>query len=287
MNTRDDNSLQRFTFAGQPLRGALVHLPAAYQAVLDCHDYPEALQHLLGEALAALALLSANLKIEGKLSLQIQGEGLLRLVLVQCNQRQELRALAQWQGEIASEDLTALLTQGQLALTIEPEQGQRYQGVVPLAGARLAQCLEAYFAQSEQLPTRLYLAADGHTAAGLLLQALPADGPDTGAFQHAEALADTLKPDELLHLPKIELLRRLYHAEDLELYEASPVAFRCGCSRERCLSSLATVDFHDLQHMLAQDGEIAMNCEFCNTTYHFNPADILGLFPEPASPTRH
>ncbi|MBI2381377.1 MAG: Hsp33 family molecular chaperone HslO [Gammaproteobacteria bacterium] len=287
MSTHDANSLHRFTFAGRPVRGALVQLPAAYQAVLACHDYPEALQHLLGEALAAVSLLTATLKIEGKLSLQIQGEGALRLMLVQGNHRQELRALAQWQGEVDDEDLTRLLTKGQLALTIEPEQGQRYQGIVPLAGARLAQCLEAYFAQSEQLPTRLYLAADGHSAAGLLLQALPAEQDDGAAFQHAEALADTLKAEELLGLPPQEILYRLYHQDELELYPASPVSFRCQCSRERCLNSLATVDFNELQHMLAQDGEIAMNCDFCNKTYVFTPADIQALFPEPGSPTRH
>ena len=282
-----DNSLQRFTFAGKPVRGALIHLNEAYRAVLDCHEYPAPLKTVLGEALAAVALLSATIKLEGKLSLQIQGEGALRLLLAQSNQRQDLRALAQWQGEIGDADLTHLLTNGRLVLTIEPDKGQRYQGVVPLAGAHLAECLEAYFRQSEQLATRLYLRADGERAAGLLLQALPATDPDDGSFQHAETLADTLKTEELLGLPKDELLHRLYHQDDLEIYPTTPVAFRCQCSRERCLSALATVDYAELQHMLEQDKEIAMNCEFCNTTYRFGPAEIESLFPDPASPTQH
>lgn len=280
--------LQRFTFTGQPVRGAHVRLPESHRAVLACHAYPEALKPLLGEALAAVVLLSATLKFEGKLSLQIQGEGALRLLLVQCNEVQQVRALAQWQDPVTSSDLTQLLTNGQLALTIEPAQGQRYQGIVPLEGPTLAACLEAYFQQSEQLPTRLYLAADGHDAAGMLLQALPAAGPDTeGSFQHLSTLADTLKPEELLNLPAETLLHRLYHQDPLEVYPVTGVSFRCQCSRERCLGALATVDFQELQQMLEHDGEIAMNCEFCNHTYRFGPADIQGLFPDPASPTQH
>lgn len=283
-----DNHLQRFTFAGQPVRGVLAQLPEAYQAVLAAHDYPAALKNLLGEALAAIALLSATLKFQGKLSLQLQSEGALRLLLAQSSHQQELRALAQWQGEVSSDALADLLINGQLVLTIEPEMGQRYQGVVPLVGERLAQCIEGYFAQSEQLRTRLYLAADGQSAAGLLLQELPTDDEDdNGAFQHAEALADTLKPQELLGLPTLEILHRLYHQDELEVYAATPVSFRCGCSRERCLSALSTVHYGELQTMLHEDGEIAMNCEFCNSTYRFHKPDIDALFPEPPSATQH
>jgi len=272
--------IQRFHFSESPVRGELVQLSATVAEVMARHEYPERVQALLGEAVAASVLLASTLKFEGSLILQVRGNGPLETLMVECSDQLEVRAIAQlgesWNEHAATLPLARLFGHGQLAITIDPVQGQRYQGIVPLDDATLAGCLEHYFAQSEQLPTRLWLAADEEGAAGLLLQVLPGhdQGEDADIWPRLQQLTETVKADELLSLPATELLYRLYHEEIVELHEADEVCFRCNCSRERTEQVLASLGEAELRDILAEQGVIDISCQFCNQEYHFDGIDV-------------
>lgn len=275
--------IQRFHFSDSPVRGELVQLDATLAEVLDRHDYPEAVVRLLGEAMAACVLLASTLKFEGALILQARGEGPLAMLMVECNHRREVRAIAQpgedWDDSCTAMPLEQLFANGQLAITIDPVDGQRYQGIVPLQGHHLAACIEHYFQQSEQLPTRLWLAADREAAAGLLLQVLPGhdQGEDADIWPRLTQLTDTVQADELLELPASELLYRLYHEETVELHTAEDVCFRCTCSRERTEQVLLSLGEAELRDILAEQGSIEISCQFCHQEYRFDPIDVEQL----------
>lgn len=275
--------IQRFHFSDSPVRGELVQLEATLAEVLDRHDYPDAVVRLLGEAMAACVLLASTLKFEGALILQARGEGPLSLLMVECNHRREVRAIAQtgedWDDSCATLPLEQLFANGQLAITIDPADGQRYQGIVPLQGHHLAACIEHYFQQSEQLPTRLWLAADHEAAAGLLLQVLPGhdQGEDADIWPRLTQLTDTVQADELLELPASELLYRLYHEETVELHPSDDVCFRCTCSRERTEQVLLSLGEPELRDILAEQGSIEISCQFCHQEYRFDPIDVEQL----------
>lgn len=288
------DQLQRFLFDDTDVRGELVCLEKSYQDTLLAHDYPPLLQQLLGEFLAAVSLLSATIKFDGTLTLQARGEGQLSQIMAEIVSGQKLRAIARYDedfsGEIGEHDLGSLLSNGQLCITIDPLKGQRYQGIVPLEGSSLAQCLEAYFEQSEQLSTRVWLNCSSQRAAGMLLQEMPAAStepqePSTRAqrWQHITALAETLTSDELLNLPFSDLLYRLYHQDQVRLFEPTSLRFECSCSRGRTLSALQTLGQAELTEILQESGTIEINCEFCHRHYIYSEADIQTLF----NPTQH
>ena len=227
----DRDSLQRFLFDAHGVRGEIVHLDAAWQAVLQTHDYPQAVAGQLGRAMAAAALLSATIKIEGSLILQIQGEGPLTVLVAQATHERTLRGLVHWRGDVPEGELRDMFGEGHLAMTADAAGGERYQGVVALEGRTLAEALEAYFSRSEQLPTRLWLAADGDRAVGMLLQRLPDATSAEDDWDRVLALAGTLTDEELLSLPSDALLYRLFHEERVRVLESEPVSSRCGCSR--------------------------------------------------------
>jgi molecular chaperone Hsp33 len=277
------DQIQRILFEQIDVRGVVVGLETSYQEVLARHDYPPVLQRVLGEMLAAVSMLSATLKFEGRLLLQAEGEGQVKMLMAECNRHQDLRAIARYDGELG-EDLSfdQLLQNGRIALTIEPEKGQRYQGVVPLENETLAQCLQAYFEQSEQLGTSIQLAADGQRAAGLMLQVMPAEGRGDEDWNRVSMLASTLKDEELLQLDNEALLFRLFHEEVCRLYEPQPLRFRCDCSRERSAEALKFMTEEELLEILKeQNGIIDVGCQFCNQTYNFDETDIRALFSEP------
>jgi len=290
----DTDSIARLLFEHTAIRGNLVHLDASWRAVLDTHPYPPGVRVHLGQALAAVALLSATIKFDGSLILQVQGCGPLRTLVVQATSARTLRGIARWEGEVpVGADLAACCGTGRLVLTIERGAGEPYQGIVPLTGAGVAEALEHYFESSEQLPTRLWLAADDQRAAGLLLQRLPGThrDPDQSKDQHADQrddqeedwrrvglLAATVTPGELLGLNTLDLLHRLYHEEDVRLFESEPLAFRCGCSRSRIEDMLRTLGEHEVQSMVAEQGAVTVTCEFCNRTYHLDAVDAGQLF---------
>jgi len=284
--------LNRFILETTNVRGEWVHLDASWKALLERYDYPPVVRDLLGQALAAVALLSATIKFNGTLILQVTGSGPVNLLVVQASGRHTLRGLARWQSEVPEGDLVAQLGDGRMVITIDPGEGrERYQGIVPLEGANLAQALEGYFSRSEQLPTRLWLAADGERAAGLLLQALPVEERDPDAFNRATTLAETLSRDELLTVPVETLLHRLYHEEDVRLLEGTPMSFRCSCSRERVADMLRNLGRAEVDSILEDEGRVEVNCEFCNAGYRFDAVDVEQLFtegePPPGSRTRH
>ncbi|HRD65924.1 MAG TPA: Hsp33 family molecular chaperone HslO [Candidatus Competibacter sp.] len=271
--------LHRFLFEQLAARGEIVRLAATWQSVLERRTYPPAVRQVLGEAVAAAALLSATIKFDGLLTLQIQAKGPLRLVVVQVTSERALRALARWDGEPEPAPLRDLCGDGTLILTIDLGQGREpYQGMVSLRGNTLAEALEEYFAQSEQLPTRIDLAADERIAAGLLLQRLPGADADADGWNRLGALVATLQPAELLELDTLILLRRLFHEEDMRLFDPDAFFYRCTCSRERTAAMLHTLNEDELRQTLDEQGTIHVDCEFCGHRYAFDSIDIAGLF---------
>jgi molecular chaperone Hsp33 len=280
----DTDALQRFLFEGTQVRGELVHLDASWRAVLSRHPYPETVRGPLGEALAATMLLTGTLKFDGALILQVQGEGPLRTLVAQATHGRTIRGLARWEGEVPAGEIEAVFGTGRLVLTLEPEGGERYQGIVPLFGANLAEALETYFRTSEQLGTRLWLAAGPQRAAGLLLQRLPGYQGGEDDWTRIATLADTLTGEELTGLPTETLLHRLFHEEDLRLFEPEPVAFRCTCSRGRIEETLRALGEEEVEATLGQEGQVEVSCEFCNRIYRWDLVDARQIF---TAVTRH
>lgn len=282
---RDRDTLHRFVFEHYPIRGHLVHLDAAWRALIEHRDYPDAVRTLLGEAAAASLLLASTVKFEGVLSLQLAGDGPVHLVLAQCTSGLGVRGLAR-HGETtnaAAADISALVGAGNVTVTIESEDGsQRYQGVVPIEGARLADCLQVYFQNSEQLPTRLWLHADETGVSGMLLQRLPgaeaASADVDDAWRRVQLIGDTLTPQELATLKDTEILHRLFNEDDLRLFDPAPVYFRCRCSRERVAGMLHGLGEAETRSVLAERGEVEVRCDFCNRAYVFDAVDVERLF---------
>jgi len=282
--------LHRFLFEHLPVRGHLVRLDASWRAAIEHQRYPRVVSDALGEAMAASVLMAGSLKFEGRLSLQFEGSGPVRLMLAQCTHRHAIRGVARHDEWPAGEmPAGGLFGGGQLAVTIEQDEGgERYQGVVPLDGENLARCLQQYFERSEQLPSRLVLAATPERAAGLLLQRVALGGTGTDVA-HAEAddawrriglLAATLRPQELLETPCNELLRRLFGEDDIRLFEGTPVFFQCSCSRERVAGILQALGAEEAHSLLRERGEVEVRCEFCNRAWRFDAVDVGGLFTD-------
>lgn len=287
------DSLQRFLLERTPVRGEIAHLDATWRAVLERRSYPAPLERLLGEMMAAAALLSATLKFEGSLIMQIQGSGPVQLLVVEATSDHTLRATAKWEGELAEGNVGALLGEGRFVISIVPSSGtQTYQGIVSLEGNSIAQVLQHYMAKSEQLETRLWLASNSHQAAGMLLQKLPTTpSEDVDAWNRATRLGETIKPEELLGLPAPEIIRRLYHQEDVRVFEPRPVAFRCSCSQDRVTSMLRMLGHDEVRSIVAERGNVEVDCEFCGRHYAFDAVDAEQVFAAglitPAQKTRH
>ena len=282
MNTTGD-TLQRFIFEHAPIRGEIVRLDAVWQSVLERHNYPPVLRDLMGELCAAAALLAATLKLQGSLVLQIHGKGAVKLLVVECSGDLEMRATAKWEGELPHGTLKDMVGDGRFVITLDPKDGnQAYQGIVELEGASIAEILRNYMTRSEQLETRLWLAANDRQAAGMLLQKLPeqAGSIDADAWDRASQLADTLKPEELLNLSAVELVHRLYHAEDIRLFDAQPLTFRCTCSRENVARMLRMLGQAEVDSIIVERGDVEVHCEFCNQRYVFDRVDADAVFAD-------
>ena len=280
--------IQRFTIENSPVRGEIVRLKDSFRQVLDKHDYPAAIEKQLGEMLSAVALLTAIVKVDGILSLQARGAGPCSLLMAESNPGGDLRAIARYEGDVGEANtLKELVGNGQLVITIEPTNGKRYQGIVSLERETLAHCLEQYFDQSEQLPSRLWLNVTDDVASGFMLQALPSErtDEDLNAWEHAVSLAETLKNEELAELPFEELLHRLYHQEKVRIFEGSPLQFNCTCSEERVKNALVSIGKAELNEVIKEQGKIESQCQFCNTLYSFNAADVENLFDDPDAPS--
>jgi molecular chaperone Hsp33 len=283
------DQIQRFIFDRADVRGEIAQLDAAYRQIIGRSEQSPAVQQLMGEGLVAAALLAATLKYPSALTLQLQSTGPLSLLLIQVGSDGTMRAMARTRGEVpANAPLGEQASQGTLAITIEPEDGgERYQGIVDLSGGSLAAALEHYFAESEQLPTHVWLSADPERAAGLLLQRLP--GPDGGpardedAWERAGQLAATVTGAELRELSADAVLHRLFHEEDIRLFEPSPLRFGCRCSRQRVADMLRSLGADELRETLAEQGQIQVHCDFCNEPYRFDAVDVEALCVDPTT----
>ena len=277
-----NDTLQRFLFEHAPIRGEVAHLDATWRAVLERHEYPPVLRTVLGELMAAGALLAATLKFDGSIILQLQGDGPVKLIVVECTSEQTLRATAKWTRELPENGagLAELLGDGRFVITLVPADGrQTYQGVVAIDPAGVAASLEHYMQRSEQLETRLWLAAGEDRAAGLLLQKLPErDDVDDDSWNRATQLAATITTPELLKLPAQNLLHRLYHQEDIRLFDPRPVSFRCSCSSERVASMLRMLGYAEVRSILEERDTVEVTCEFCNRAYRYDSVDAEQLF---------
>ncbi len=292
-DTRPHDSLERFVFEHAPIQGRIVHLDATWRAVLERRDYPEPVRNLLGELMAAAALLTATIKFNGRLIMQVKGDGPVNLLVVESSSERAMRAIAQWDGDVPAGTPSQLLGNGRLVMTIDPlDDKEQYQSVVELEGESIASVLEGYFARSEQLATRFWLASNERQAAGLLLQRLPdKESPDHDVWDRATHLGATLTREELLALPAKDILHRLYHEEDIRLFERTPVSFRCSCSRDRAEGALRMLGEAEVRSILAEKGRVDVDCEFCGSHYQMDIVEIEELFASghttAAAPTKH
>jgi molecular chaperone Hsp33 len=279
-----EDVLHRFLLERAGVRGVLVRLGPAWREVAGRADYPESLRELLGQSLAASALLTGNIKLDGALSIELKSAGALRLLFAECTDAGRLRGLARWSDPLPEPLALDTLPKAYMAITIgQADRGQRYQGLVDLQVPALGAALEGYFARSEQLPARVLLAADGEHAVGLMLQRLPGEGghsavDDTDAWSRIEHLTATLGAAELLATAPEQLLYRLYHEESVRLFEPRSLAFGCSCTRERVEGMLRALGREEVEAALAaRDGEIEVICEFCAQRYTFDPIDAEHL----------
>ena len=292
------DALTRFVFEHAAVRGAHVALADTTRAVLACHPYPPALARVLAELLAASALLASTLKFTGSLIVQLSGDGPVRLLVVECTDALALRATAQWDAERTAAlgpeatlaDLAGGPRHGRLVLTLDPKgAGTIYQGIVALEAGSVAALIEHYLATSEQLASRLVLAAGDGRAAGLLVQRLPASGDDDDAtWARARAALDAVDPAALL-VPGAATaqLAAVFPEDDVRVFGAKPAAFGCSCSRQRVENALRIAGAAEIEAMLAERADVEVTCEFCNRGYSFAPAEARALFAAAPAATRH
>ena len=283
---------QRFFIENSPVRGEVVHLEAALQTILSQREYAPAVKILLGEMLSATALLASTLKIKGRISLQIQATGTLKWAMAECNHLGEVRALADYEPDdrfAAAENSSTVLStlvSPVLFINIEPEFGERYQGIVPLDQPNLAKCLMQYYDLSAQIPTRIVLASSEERTGGLLIQLLPRNNEeeqqkvDEDIWPRLTMLTETLKAEELTDLDAQEILYRLYNEEEVRLPEAEQLHFGCTCSKDRCAHALIQIGAEAVRETLEFQNPITMDCQFCQTRYTFTAEEALGLFGE-------
>ncbi|NCB57130.1 MAG: Hsp33 family molecular chaperone HslO [Gammaproteobacteria bacterium] len=285
------DQLHRFIFENYEVRGELVQLNQTTKDMLGGHHYPLAIKRLLSELLVATSLLTATLKFEGSITVQLQGDGPVRFAVINGDHQQRLRGVARYEGVIAENaGLHELIGKGHMMITVIPDEGERYQGIVALDGDTLAACLEGYFAQSEQLPTRIWLKTELNEeqpkAAGMLIQAMPDSNSEQHAldFEHIVTLTDTIKSEELLDLPAEEVLYRLYHQEEVRLFDPQAVSFVCTCSRSRCEAALLQLGKTEVDALLEEHDEIRMDCDYCGTEYHFSASDVEKIYNDQLTP---
>ncbi|MFZ2315636.1 MAG: Hsp33 family molecular chaperone HslO [Gammaproteobacteria bacterium] len=284
----DKDSLQRFVFENAPVRGEYVHLEDSYQTIINQHNYPEPLRKLLGEALCAASLMSAIIKFDGRLTVQFRGKGKLKMLLAQCDNNLSMRALAQWDGELTHDDLMASFREGTLGILIDsgPSKG-RYQGVVAWQGDSLAESLEGYFKDSEQLATKIWFSVTDTTAAGLLMQVVPSTNKKIEEIEselvkphwtYAVKMTENLTSEDLLNREYETLLTKLFPEEEIRVFPSTPVAFKCTCSRKRGVDAIRLLGEVEADEELKGKNSIVVTCDFCNQQYLFDRSDVDKIF---------
>lgn len=277
------DAIQRFMFETKVIRGELVHLDESFHTIMHQHHYPMVLRELLGETLIAAALLASTIKFDGQLTVQFQSDGPVTLLVAKCDSQGAIRGYASWREDVLPMNVAAALGAGQLVVTIEYDQKvQPYQSIIPIHHQTVSDALTDYFLQSEQLPTRIYVAVGTEHAAGLLLQVLPNEQhkleQDQATWSEIVMLADTLTQQELLELDAQTLLHRLYHEYDLRLFDPRPLYFQCRCSLERMQGAILTLGEPAAREILLTSKAVEVKCEYCSNTYAFNHHEIDMLF---------
>lgn len=279
-----DDLIHRFTFEGLAVRGALVQLDEVLSQTSQHANYPEVVQKLLGQTLCVSALMSSIIKYEGRMTVQVQGESALRLLLAQSTNKFGLRGMARFDDAklkaVADGSFADLVgANARTLINIQADkQAKPWQGVIGTNYATVAEMFEAYFTQSEQLETRLFLFANEGRCAGLLLQQLPnetSDDPD--GWERLNKLAETLKPEEALQLDVPEILKRLFHEETLRVYEPAPAFFNCNGCGERVEAMLRQVPRDELDSLVADSGQVEVTCEFCAKQFSYDAVDLNAL----------
>jgi molecular chaperone Hsp33 len=279
-DARKSDSLRRFLFEKEDVRGSIVRLKDTWQHLLNADDYPESARPVLGEALAATALLGRSLKFDGRLTLQVQGGAHLRLLVMQCDNKLRMRGLAHF-GDKLPDNFTELVDGGALCITVESgRNAERYQSIVPLSEISLAESLQIYYQQSVQLPTVFMLATEGDQAVGLMLQALPERKPGNGFWRRTVADLQGLDVLRMAHLDDETLLTALFPDDEIRLYDAEPVTFHCDCSDKRIENMLKLLGAEELRDLIAQHDPVEIRCEFCNQLYSLPAEKIMGFVAE-------
>jgi molecular chaperone Hsp33 len=278
----EQDKISRFLFDKANIRGEIACLNKVWQNMQANHNYPQIIRQHLGEVVAASVLLSATLKFEGSMTIQASGNGALTLMVVECRNDFGVRAVAKFEDPLPEEtDLKTLLGDGNLVITIEQEKTkERYQGIVALEGNSIAEFLEGYLIRSEQLETRIFLASDDMSVGGLLLQQLPGQSEDEDSWERITHLGSTIKQEELLGLDTKEILHRLYHEEDIRLFDPEDIYFKCSCSRKKVINMLRSISHQEASNIIKEQGNISVDCEFCGKEYQFDEIDIATIYTE-------
>jgi molecular chaperone Hsp33 len=282
----DNDRVRRFILERHPIRGHAVRLSRSWLELREHQQYPPAVQQLLGEAVGAVVLLAATLKFEGSLTLQLQGKGLVNLLVAQCTHDFKLRGMARHDAIGDGAGFRSLVGEGQIVVTVESaDRASSYQGVVPIDGNSLAECLEAYFLQSEQLPTRVSLAATSGVVSGMLVQRIPGEGGKAvdpaaleSAWMKAEHAMSVLAPGELLDDDVEQRLVRMFGDDEVRVFGGHEIAHECRCSRDRVASVLRSLGQDEVREVIAEQGSVTVTCEFCQKPYRFDAIDAEQLF---------
>lgn len=275
------DSIQRFIFEHAHIRGEIVRIEHTYQTIINQRNYPPMVKNLLGEAIISCLLLASSIKFEGSLNLQFQGDKRLSLLLVQCDNELNVRAFAQYTEELEIAEYAEAFLKGQMGLTINQyNQTQYYQSLVPIQSTSMSENLMNYFAQSEQIATRVWLAVNENKAAGMLLQLMPGqDSQQREQFwEYAVQLGQTVSEEELLNLDNETLLYRLYNETDVRVFEPRTTHFKCRCSLEKMKQVINILGEQEAQDLIKEKGEIDIHCDFCNQHYQFDPIDVAMVF---------
>lgn len=277
--------LNRYLFDNKHARGELVQLEQSFQQIIANHTYSAGVKTLLGELLAATCLLTATLKFKGEISVQLQGDGPVSYMVINGNDQQQMRGIAKLAQDTDESGLAGLIGKGVMVITIRPDQGEPYQGVVALEKPTLAECLANYFESSDQIPTTIWLFTDlvQQKVAGSLIQLLP-DGDDKAQqvadYEHLCQLTNTIKAEEIFSLPAQDLLYRLYHQEEVRIFEPQTVSYQCTCSEAKCLTAISQFSVDELKNIIAEEGCVSMTCDFCLTTYAFDEQQLGAILSE-------
>ena len=269
----------RFLFKDADIRGETVTLEHVLTDLLAAHDYGAGVRRLLGEFAAATVVISNNLKFDGRVVLQGRSDGPVSLIMLECSSNGEVRGLARGELDTPEGPLSSHLPQGVLTLTVEPDIGQRYQGIIAVQRDELADVLSDYFEQSEQLATKFWLSTRNGASAALMLQQLPSqlvadDDERLDQWITLCALADTLSDDELIDSETDTLLYQLFNEWTVHRFEPKRIRFACNCSRERSLNAIRLLPNYEITELFEEQKTVAMNCEMCGESYHFSRDDV-------------